>query len=209
MSQPKFTYCPNPIACRVVERSHSHCSCCGLSTEFVYTGSIDGELSDAVEVLCPDCIASGLAASKYQIVFNTPDCLQSNKLPQTVIDEVVYRTPSYSSWQQQKWLCHCEDACEFHGDLSLEEAGQPDWTAVAELLQTTPEKARITWPHEKITVSKQLLYSRLFVPQMSGTSSEHPPISPDELSRTKDRSHRRQFASTVVPSNVACAFVPT
>ena len=37
-------------------------------------------------------------------------------LDKSVVKEVCERTPSYISWQQEVWLSHCGDACEFHGD---------------------------------------------------------------------------------------------
>ena len=33
-----------------------------------------------------------------------------------IVEEVHLRTPAYTSWQQESWLAHCGDACEFHGD---------------------------------------------------------------------------------------------
>lgn len=38
-----------------------------------------------------------------------------------IVEQVNLRTPSYESWQQEQWLAHCNDACEFHGDASCED----------------------------------------------------------------------------------------
>ena len=48
---------------------------------------------------------------------------------------LMRKTPAYSTWQGIKWNFHCKDACLFEGDLSVDEAKNPNWQAVAELMQ--------------------------------------------------------------------------
>jgi uncharacterized protein len=89
--------------------------------------------SDLDEKLCPWCIADGSAASKLGASFSDPQPLQQAGVAHDVIDEVSLRTLGYSCWQQEEWLVHCNDACEFHGDASVEdvedvsEATKADW----------------------------------------------------------------------------------
>ena len=36
------------------------------------------------------------------------------QVPETVIEEVAYRTPGFAGWQQEKWWTHCGDSCPVH-----------------------------------------------------------------------------------------------
>lgn len=36
-------------------------------------------------------------------------------------EEVAYRTPGFSGWQQERWLVHCDDACAFLGPAGRQE----------------------------------------------------------------------------------------
>jgi hypothetical protein len=55
-------------------------------------------------------------------------------VPDEVIKEVTTRTPGYNSWQQETWLCCCNDACEFHGDSPAEELFGLRGDALGEIL---------------------------------------------------------------------------
>jgi uncharacterized protein CbrC (UPF0167 family) len=41
-----------------------------------------------------------------------------------VILEITRRTPGYQSWQRDRWISHCGDACVFSGDASQGEVLQ-------------------------------------------------------------------------------------
>src|SRR5262249_47650 len=43
------------------------------------------------------------------------DYFLSRAVSQAAKEEVAYRTPGFSGWQQEKWLVHCSDACAFLG----------------------------------------------------------------------------------------------
>ena len=147
MQIPNFTYHEQPISTGVIESSSATCSCCGQKRGFVYSGPvrITNQQVTEPEELCPWCIADGSAAKKYQLVFVRPGFLASNNLQGDIVSTVTCRTPGYSSWQEPVWLCHCEDACVFCGDLTEEEAQQPDWMAVAEFLGEPLEQAKTSW----------------------------------------------------------------
>ncbi|MDP6721378.1 MAG: CbrC family protein [Pirellulaceae bacterium] len=147
MTAPSFTYCPHPERSGAIEPSDEVCSCCNTARGYAYALDIvSDDLPDSFREVCPWCIADGLAASNYGIVFNDPDVLAQRGLAKDIIEGITLRTPSYSSWQTAAWECHCDDACEFHGDLTVEEAHAPDWQAVAEMLNSSVASAQKTWP---------------------------------------------------------------
>lgn len=146
MSFPTFTYFADPIGSRVCETSDSRCSCCDQLRGWEYLGSMDLPNNlDPPDSVCPWCIADGTAADRFGICFHDESCLIDKSLPSTVVEEIVFRTPAYSSWQEPRWLCHCQDACIYCGDLSIEEAASPDWTAICALLNEPFHRALVAW----------------------------------------------------------------
>jgi len=117
---PTFRYHPDPIATGSIKASDVTCACCGQPRGYIYTGSVYGP-SELREKLCPWCIASGSAASKYDCFFSDDHPLLEAKLAPPIVLEVSRRTPGYSSWQQEEWQACCNDACEFHGDASKQQ----------------------------------------------------------------------------------------
>jgi uncharacterized protein len=117
---PQFKYHPNPLATGMIKPSPTLCACCKQSRGYVYVGSVYGP-HDLDEKLCPWCIANGLAATKLEASFNDCYPLEETNLPAAVIEEIGQRTPGYISWQQELWLTHCNDACEYHGDATPED----------------------------------------------------------------------------------------
>ena len=110
MSLPTFTYHPDPVGTGSIKPSDATCVCCNQERGFIYA------CSAGVEDVCPWCIADGSAAQEYDVTFSCADPLTLAGVPFAVVDEVTRRTPGYTSWQQDEWLCCCGDACEFHGD---------------------------------------------------------------------------------------------
>lgn len=131
---PTFRYHADPLSTGAIEPRQIQCACCGQPRAFVYVQPVYAT-RDLDEKLCPWCIADGSAASQLGASFSDAHPLQKAGLAQEVIDEVCLRTPGYSSWQQEEWLAHCNDACVFHGDASEEdvedasEATRADWRA--------------------------------------------------------------------------------
>lgn len=117
---PEFTYHPDPVATGNVEASESPCICCGQKRELIYTGPVYAE-KDYKKCICPWCIATGSAAEKLGASFSDVHSLLQKEIAPEIIEEIRIRTPGYSSWQGEHWLCHCNDACEFHGDASFED----------------------------------------------------------------------------------------
>jgi len=130
---PAFRYHPNPIATGNVKASDKVCVCCGKARGYIYTSTVYARetLRDSI---CPWCIADGSAAEKFEAMFCDDHPLAQAGLSDAVIEEVSKRTPGYDSWQQEVWLCCCNDACEFHGDAPLEELSALRGDALAEVL---------------------------------------------------------------------------
>jgi uncharacterized protein len=119
MNLPVFRYHPDPIASGSIVASAVECVCCSVRRGFIYAGPAycEAELEDA---LCPWCIADGSAHEKFDASYTDPAGFP-DEIPQQVIDEIVYRTPGFSAWQQEKWLTCCGDAAAF-----LEPAGHAE-----------------------------------------------------------------------------------
>lgn len=117
---PTFRYHPNPLATGAVEKSSVTCVCCGKARGFIYVGPVYA-IEELHELLCPWCIADGSAAEKLGASFADSHPLITAHVPAAAVEEVNLRTPGYSCWQQESWLAHCGDACEFHGDVTAEE----------------------------------------------------------------------------------------
>jgi hypothetical protein len=104
----------------MIAASEAVCVCCGRARGFIYKTAPYAE-EDLESCLCPWCIADGSAAAKFNADFVDATALVKAGVPPEIIDEVRSRTPGYISWQQEEWLSHCGDACEFHGDATAEE----------------------------------------------------------------------------------------
>jgi uncharacterized protein CbrC (UPF0167 family) len=132
MDLPAFRYHPDPLATGAIESRQITCACCGQARGFVYVQSVSADV-DLDEKLCPWCIADGSAATKLGASFSGAGPLTAAGVAPDIVEEVHRRTPSYSSWQQEEWLVHCNDACEFHGDASIadvrkaSDATKADW----------------------------------------------------------------------------------
>ena len=119
---PSFRYHPDPIGTGAVKPSDAVCACCQLERGFIYTGPVYGKSRPRGRI-CPWCISDG-SASDQGALFSDSHPLMMAGVPNEIVDEVHLRTPSFSSWQQEEWLAHCGDACEFHGDASVEDVLQ-------------------------------------------------------------------------------------
>jgi uncharacterized protein CbrC (UPF0167 family) len=131
---PNFKYHPDPIFTRSIRAGSSVCDCCGQARGFEYTASFYSA-HDPKPTLCPWCIASGDAASKYEGQFSDDYPLHQAGIAEDIILEVCERTPGYASWQQEIWQSHCADACEFHGDADPLELRALTDAALANLLR--------------------------------------------------------------------------
>jgi len=133
MELPNFKYHHNPIETGAIEKSDKICQCCNELRGYRYTSTMYAE--EDIENICPWCISEGLAAKKFDGFFSDRSPLLEAGISQEIIDEVCKRTPGYSSWQQEVWQSHCDDACTFHGDAKKEELLALDGEALEEFLK--------------------------------------------------------------------------
>ena len=116
---PKFKYHPDPIGTGAFEQGETKtCDCCGMETDIWYESPFYARKT--IECLCPECIASGRAAEKFDGTFQDEYSLEKKLAPEK-IDELIHRTPGYIGWQQEFWLAHCDDYCAFTGYVGWKE----------------------------------------------------------------------------------------
>ncbi|MFP5580131.1 MAG: CbrC family protein [Acidimicrobiia bacterium] len=110
---PSFRYHPDPIATGSIVASDRECEVCHRSRGFVYQGPFFAV--EAVESICPWCIADGSAAAQFDGEFTDLHHIGWNNVPDETRDEVLRRTPGFAGWQQETWMAHCDDAAMFLG----------------------------------------------------------------------------------------------
>lgn len=119
---PHFKYHPDPIRTGAFRFDKVvSCDCCQKETTTYYQSPFYS--IDDIEAFCPQCIANGEAAKKYEGAFQDylglegispdPSVSNANVYTEEQLDEVLYRTPGYCGWQQEQWLSHCNDLCAF------------------------------------------------------------------------------------------------
>jgi uncharacterized protein CbrC (UPF0167 family) len=111
---PRFRYHPDPLSTGSIVKSPALCVSCRKARRFIYTGPVYAA-DDLAEKLCPWCIADGTAAQTWSASFTDVGADVPDGVPTTVLDEIEHRTPSYLAWQQDHWMYHCADGCEFLG----------------------------------------------------------------------------------------------
>ena len=125
---PSFKYHPYLIENEVFTKSKPNenkvCQCCGNQTLHYYKTMYCAE---DIHCLCPNCIASGFAAKKFDGDFIQDAEAIDDEADKT--DELFRRTPGFTTWQGEMWLVHCNDYCAFIayvGTAELEEMGIAD-----------------------------------------------------------------------------------
>ena len=112
MKIPEFKYHPDPIKTGAFSQGeYRKCDCCNESTNIWYSEPFY-TAKDGIECLCPNCIANGMAASKFDGEFQDPESTDRVSNPDK-LDELIHRTPGYFGWQQEYWIAHCDDYCAF------------------------------------------------------------------------------------------------
>jgi uncharacterized protein CbrC (UPF0167 family) len=118
MPLPKFKYHPDPLSTGSIVKSGEECVCCGKARGYLYAGPVysEDELDDS---LCPWCIANGRAHEEFDASFTDEEGIggggEWDSVSEKVIEEVAYRTPGFSGWQEGRWWTHCGDAAAFIG----------------------------------------------------------------------------------------------
>ncbi len=113
MSGYNFKYHPDPLKTGAFKNDKTvKCDCCGKVTDVYYDGPFYSV--ENVEFLCPECIASGAAAEKFDGSFQDSESVDEVS-GHDKLNELTLRTPGYCGWQQEYWLAHCDDYCAFMG----------------------------------------------------------------------------------------------
>ena len=118
---PAFQYHPNPLETGAFEESADGvvCDCCGKTTHIFYTNPFFSV--EDIAYLCPECIANGEAARKYDGSFQDDFSVDDGVDDPEKLDELIHRTPGYSGWQQEYWRAHCGDYCAYLGNVGARE----------------------------------------------------------------------------------------
>jgi uncharacterized protein CbrC (UPF0167 family) len=115
-SLPAFRYHPDPVASRSVVASDAECAVCGRARGFIYAGPVYAE-DDLDDAICPWCIADGSAHEEHGATFVDSEAFDDDA-PQAAMDEIVERTPGFSTYQSERWPSCCGEPAAF-----LEPAG--------------------------------------------------------------------------------------
>jgi uncharacterized protein CbrC (UPF0167 family) len=118
MGLPTFKYHPDPVATGSIVSSDSECVCCHQQRGYIYVGPVFA-VDELAESICPWCIADGSAHASFDAMF-TDDAgvggySRPRAVPVSVVEEIAFRTPGFSGWQQERWLACCGDAAAFVG----------------------------------------------------------------------------------------------
>lgn len=125
MDYPQFKYHPNAYTLDLFEQVEGICDICNQARDLRYDGPFYSV--DEPDYMCPWFIENGTAAEKFEgSFFDLGDIegavfhLQedggfyfSHDIASAETEIIQFKTPSYSSWQQQVWLTHCQHPCKF------------------------------------------------------------------------------------------------
>jgi len=139
MELPFFKYHPHPLATGSIQLSDIACVVCGQARGYVYTGPVYA-VGEYAHCICPWCIADGTAHEKLKAEFTDfagiGDCDGcGNLVSEAISEEIAYRTPGFSDWQQERWFTHCDDAAAFLGAVGYEELMTMEPAAVEAIRQ--------------------------------------------------------------------------
>lgn len=101
MKKNIFKYFPNAIKEVFITGDTQVCDCFQEETDVYYEGPFYSE--EEIEVLCPKCIASGMAAKKFEGQFIDEACVEEID-DEEKLGDLIYKTPSYTSEQEAYWL---------------------------------------------------------------------------------------------------------
>jgi uncharacterized protein CbrC (UPF0167 family) len=119
---PHFRYHPDPLGTGSIAPSDKLCIVCEQQRGYIYTSHAYAE-GEFTKCICPWCIADGSAHDKLEVEFFDAAGVGGSwdEVAQDIIDEIVFRTPGFSGWQQEQWFTHCSDAAAFLGSVGSTE----------------------------------------------------------------------------------------
>jgi hypothetical protein len=123
MDLPSFKYHPDPVGTGSIIASDKRCQVCRQPRGFLYTAAIYS-ISD-LEAVCPWCIHDGAAHVIFNAQFTDLNSVggygEWEPVAPAVAEEIAFRTPGFSGWQQERWFTHCGDAAAFLGPMGRKE----------------------------------------------------------------------------------------
>lgn len=144
---PRFVYHPDPFGTGSMEISNAVCSVCRRNRGIIYDGPIYGV--EDVEAVCPWCIADGNAhrtfGAEFTDIGSVGDYGVWAPVPEHIAQEVAYRTPGFSGWQQARWFTHCNDAGVFLGVVGREELQAIGPAAIAAIREDVSQMPEPNW----------------------------------------------------------------
>ena len=142
---PTFKYHPDPISTNAFTQGEPQtCECCGKETEIWYSSPFYS--IENVKCLCPECIANGSAAAKFDGAFQDEYSAYEVSDP-AKLDELVHRTPGYRGWQQEYWPAHCDDYCAFIAYVGWDDLVK---TGIDKEIEETYKGGIGGWPLEEV-----------------------------------------------------------
>jgi uncharacterized protein len=144
---PTFRYHPDPVDTGSIELVAVLCAACGENRPAAYTGPVYAE-EELDGQLCPWCIADGSAHEKFDAEFTDAASvgLGWEPVPKQVIEEVAFRTPGFSGWQQERWYTHCADAAVFLGQADGNDLSGK-WAAAVPAMRADLALSDADWVH--------------------------------------------------------------
>src|SRR4051812_17448690 len=137
---PNFRYHPDPLKTGSIKPSSAECVCCGKSRGYIYAGPVYA-IEEYDKSICPWCIADGSAHEKFDASFQDDAGVGGggawDEAPEEVVEEVAFRTPGFSGWQQEQWWTHCGDAAQFLGRAGHAELEAAGLEAIAAIQEST------------------------------------------------------------------------
>ena len=115
-----FTYNKDPYRTNVFKHNENEYTCdvCKKTPLFIYAGP--AYCNGDVTHICASCIASGEAAKALDATFFDPDMADKVSDPKK-LEDLITKNPGYFAIYNEKWLAHCDDYCEYLGNLDFEE----------------------------------------------------------------------------------------
>jgi len=119
LALPNFKYNPDALKLGIIRKEKTDCPVCKQQRDYVYVGPFHCE-EEVEEELCPWCIADGSAARMFKGEFAYLEFCEKVDMEE-YRKELLYRTPSYTAWQQEYWPSHCGDFCAFKNYVGWKE----------------------------------------------------------------------------------------
>jgi uncharacterized protein len=150
MELPAFRYHPDPLATGMIVQSGGDCVICKQGRGYLYTGVPYCVEEVDEESICAWCIADGSAHEQFEAEFVDAASIGTGlvgtgPVPTEIVEEVAYRTPGFSGWQQECWFTHCGDAAAFLGAMGAPELRALEPGAVEAIRASTGLDEGATW----------------------------------------------------------------